>query len=189
MKLFLGVTPKALKDNSQLKQVYGKLKRTVGEWEDPVRWTPPDMWHVTVLFLGEQPAENLARIEKRIDHWQPPPSPNELSFQGLGAFPSHDHGRVLWVGVRENKAFLQFQAALNQTFMEAGIATAPEHEFRPHLTLARFRHARHLKSLIELAPKTQFGREPAEELVLFESVVENHMAKYIPRFSKKLSIQ
>jgi len=189
MKLFLGVTPRHLKDNAQLKRVFSKLKRTVGEWAEPVRWTAPDMWHVTVLFLGEKPPEELPRIEKLLDRWLPPEGENsaELSFHGLGAFPSHDHGRILWVGVRENKAFFALQNSLEAAFVDAGLLSEPEKDFRPHLTLARFRHARHLKSLIDLSPKTHFGKEKLDELVLFESVSENHIPKYIPRFVKKIS--
>ena len=187
MKLFLGVTARNLKANKQLKQVLSKLKRTVGEWDEPVRWTAPDMWHVTTLFFGERTPEELQKIEKILERWYPEGPATELSFYGLGAFPSHDHGRVLWVGVRENKAFLALQSSLEQTFLEAGLIVEPERDFRPHMTLARFRHTRHLQSLIDLAPKTSFGKEPVQELVLFESVTENHMAKYIPRYVKRLS--
>jgi len=185
MKLFFGVKPKDLKSNGQLKSVYSKIKRTIGEWNDPVRWTQPDQWHVTVLFLGETAPEQLPKIESLLNNWSPPKD-IELSFAGLGAFPSKDHGRVLWVGVRENKALIQLQESLEEIFLSAGILAAPDREFKPHLTLARLRHARHLQSVIDLAPKTQFGKEALTELTLFESVTENHMAKYVPRLTKQL---
>lgn len=188
MKLFFGVKPKNLKSNGQLKAVYSKIKRTIGEWNDPVRWTPPDQWHVTVLFLGETPPEQLPKIESLVNNWTPPKD-IELSFSGLGAFPSNDHGRILWVGVRENKAFIQLQESFEEIFLSAGILdgrVSNDRGFKPHLTLARLRHARHLQSVIDLAPKTQFGKEALTELTLFESVTENHMPKYIPRFSKQL---
>jgi 2'-5' RNA ligase len=188
MKLFVGVTPRGLKANGQLKQIYSKLKRTIGDWEEPVRWTPPDMWHVTVLFLGERSEEEVQRAEKLLDRWHPPAAQQlELSFHGLGAFPSSDHGRVLFVGVRENKAFFTLQDSLEQAFVDGGLITEPEKDFTPHLTLVRFRHTRHLQSLIDLGAKTKFGTEPLEELILFESVSENHIPKYIPRYVKKLS--
>jgi len=188
MKLFLGLAPRNLQENGQLRQVFSKLKRTVGDWDsgrEPVRWTPPDMWHVTVLFLGERPDADLKRIESLLENWEPP-AMTELSFYGLGAFPSHDQGRILWIGVRENKAFFALQNSLEEAFLQAGLLKAPDREFRPHLTLARFRHLRHLQSLIDLAPKTKFGTEPIDELVLFESVSQNHIPKYIPRYKKKL---
>jgi 2'-5' RNA ligase len=109
-----------------------------------------------------------------------------LSFQGLGAFPSFDQGRILWVGVKENKAFFTLQNSLEQTFVEGGIITELEETFKPHLTLVRFRHTRYLQSLIDLGGKTKFGDEPLQELILFESVSENHIPKYIPRFVKRL---
>lgn len=185
MRLFFGVKPKSLKDNVQLKTVYSKIKRTIGEWNDPVRFTPPDQWHVTVLFLGETDPHELEKIKSLVSAWEPPRD-IELSFSGLGAFPSDDHGRILWVGVRENKAFLRLQESLEEIFLSAGILKVSEREFKPHLTLARLRHARHLGSVIELARKTSFGKESLTELTLFESVTENHLPKYQALFSKPL---
>ncbi len=185
MKLFIGVSPKNLKDNSRLKQVYSKIKRTVGGWEEPVRWTPPPMWHVTVLFLGQRTHEEYNRTEKWMDNWVPH-ARTELSFYGLGAFPSATEGRVLWVGVRENKAFFELQNSLEQELIAQKLITGPEKEFRPHLTLARFRHTRHLQELISLGAKADFGTEPLDEVILFESVMNGQIPKYIPRFTKKL---
>ena len=108
MRLFVGVTPKNLKENQRLRQVFSKIRRTLDEQQEPVRFTPPNMWHVTILFLGEMTQEECDRVIVLLDGWNAPAS-SELEFHGLGAFPDAAAGRVLWVGVRENKAFFELQ--------------------------------------------------------------------------------
>jgi 2'-5' RNA ligase len=181
LKLFLGVKPQNLKENARLRQVFTKIKRTVDGWKEPVRWIRPDLWHVTVLFLGEKTEEEFAELTLKLQSWTPPAGLT-LSFQGLGGFPNVEQARVLWAGVRENKAFLALQNSVKE-HLGLGIS---EEESRPHLTLARFRHARHLKDLISLGAKTDFGEESISELILFESVMEANIPKYVPRFIKNL---
>lgn len=183
MTFFIGVKPKGLQNNARLKQVVGKLKRTVKGWEEPVRWTQPSMWHVTVLYLGPRSKDDLEQIVRRLDQWQPTGT-IELSLRGLGAFPQPEAGRVLWVGVRENRVFRQLHETLRTILTD--YSSDSEMEFRPHLTLMRFRNARHLQSLLSLAAKTEFGDYEIEELILFESVIENNIAKYIPRHRIRL---
>ena len=50
----------------------------------------------------------------------------------------------------------------------------------------RFRHFRNLQPLIQLAAKADFGKEPIESLILFESVMQGQVTKYIPKYVKRL---
>lgn len=184
MRLFIGVKPQGLEDNPRLLQVFSKLKRTVGDWEDPVRWTSPALWHVTTLFFGNKSASECQSIIKVMDEFQA--APTELTFHGLGAFPDVEAARMLWVGVRKNQAFLDLQSSLEESLISLGLAGESTEAFTPHLTLARFRHTRHLGELISLAPKTDFGKYAVNELLLFESVLEGQIPKYIVRHHKPL---
>jgi 2'-5' RNA ligase len=185
VKLFVAVTPKNLKENSRLKSVYPKIRRTLGDREEPVRFTPPNMWHVTVSFLGEMESSDCDRVIGALEGWTPSKK-SELEFHGLGGFPDAAAGRVLWVGVRENKAFLELQSSLENELLALKLLRQPSQEFHPHLTLVRFRHTRNLQPLIQLAAKIDFGREPIEDLILFESVTQGQIPKYIPRYVKRL---
>lgn len=185
MRLFVAVTPKNLKENQRLTKIYSKIRRTLGDREEPVRFTPPNMWHVTVTFLGEQTQTQCNQTIELLKAWEPREK-FELEYHGLGAFPDVKEGRVLWVGVRKNQAFFDLQQSLEETFIKAGILEKPDREFKPHLTLVRFRHLRNLNSLIQLGAKADFGSEPIEDLVLFESVTQGSIPKYVPKFTKSL---
>jgi 2'-5' RNA ligase len=162
--------------NGELKQLVGKLKRTLKDREQEVRWTPPDLWHVTVQFLGDVPVERarLAFQALRLS-W----SKTLLKIQGLGAFPEERAARVLWLGVQENQAFLDLQTEVSNQFLQAGFPV-DEKDFRPHLTLARLRNAVSVSDLVKMGQRKYFGEYLVSELVLFESVLQGNMTKYIP---------
>lgn len=88
------------------------------------RATPPDRWHVTLAFHGEDEAGRLARdLEERVAG---APAPR-LRMAGTGEFPG-----VLWAGVAPaGPADAQALAGL-----VARAGGRPE-EFVAHLTLAR----------------------------------------------------
>jgi 2'-5' RNA ligase len=50
---FIAAVPEGLNENLELKQLMGKLKRTINQREQVVRWVAADLWHVTLVFLGE----------------------------------------------------------------------------------------------------------------------------------------
>ena len=172
---FIAVVPNGLDKNHELKILLGKLKRTVEEREITARWVAPNLWHVTLAFLGNE----AGPVEEAFFGWKPSIGEVELRLQGLGAFPSADEGRVLWVGVRENQAFLDLQASLLAHLRDCAVAFEGR-EFNPHLTLARFRNMMNLNSLVDLGGRRKFGDYKIAEVVLFESALQGNIIKYVP---------
>jgi len=176
--------PKGLKQNADLLKLLGKMKRTLKDRGQEVRWTPPDFWHVTLQFLGEM-TDTDDRVQKVLSDWSPRSSCLELSLQGLGAFPADDAARVLWVGVQASQEFLDLQSELTARLEATGLVLQ-DREFKPHLTLARFRQMISVRDLIELGGRKHFGTYPIGELVLFDSVLQGQIIKYVPRFRHPL---
>jgi 2'-5' RNA ligase len=181
-KQFIAVVPNGLDKKAEMKQLLGKLKRTAEGRGQEARWTPSSLWHVTLQFLGE--VKDSGKVRKIMDEWTPPPL--ELRLHGLGAFPSPDEGRVLWIGVQESQAFLDTQADLARRLADAGFRPDPR-EYKPHLTLARFRNLSNLSDLIQLGGRKHFGDYPIGEIVLFESVLQGNIIKYVPQYRKSLN--
>ena len=108
-----------------------------------VRLTQPANVHVTLKFLGDVGEERVPdlvdALETAIEESDVDPFTAE--FRGLGAFPSEDYIRVLWVGIREGGTEL---ARLHETIeartVEMGF-DPEDHEFTPHATIARMDHA------------------------------------------------
>lgn len=182
---FIAIAPRGLDQNQELKQLLGKLKRTMRDRGQDVRWTPPDLWHITLQFVGELSEERSAGLKNILETWAPDVSGLRLRLQGLGAFPSPVEARVLWVGVKEDQELLALQNQLAERIEDAGFAP-DEKEFQPHLTLARFRNQISVTELLKLGGRKHFGDYGVDELILFQSVVQGNIIKYVPLMRKSL---
>ncbi|WP_435077522.1 RNA 2',3'-cyclic phosphodiesterase [Halococcus sp. AFM35] len=136
MRLFVSVDLAGLEDD--IASVQERVADASG-----VRLTDPATVHVTLKFLGDVDDERVAdltdALETAVDDAGVDPFTAE--FGGLGAFPSAEYIRVLWVGVREGSTEL---ARLHEVIEERTVAMGfdPEdHEFTPHATIARMDHA------------------------------------------------
>lgn len=107
-----------------------------------VRLTDPADAHVTMKFLGEgdHDLEALSEsIERAID--DAGIGPFEATFEGVGAFPSSEYIRVVWLGVgRGAEPLTELHDRLEAETTRLGYE-AESHEFTPHVTLARMENA------------------------------------------------
>lgn len=187
MAYFIAVIPHGLQDNNEFRRLFSKFKRTLDDKGKEVRWVPPALWHVTVQYLGDITAAQKNQVIDFLENWVPPPELQNITLRlsGVGAFPSPFSARVLWLGTQKNQSLVQAQTILQEELSQFNLGS-DEKGYTPHLTLARFRNLFNATSLTELGGRKHFGDYPVTELILFESVVENHMKKYIPVYKKQL---
>lgn len=108
-----------------------------------LEFTDPDQAHLTLKFLGEVDPERVDGILEEMDAAvaEADVAPFEATFEGLGVFPSLEYINVLWLGVSEgSEAFERLQAPIERRLVDLGFEPA-DHEFTPHVTLARMHHA------------------------------------------------
>lgn len=101
-----------------------------------LRWVPPERWHLTVRFIGEQVATSVAEIGGALDMAVQGHAFAPLAIGGVGAFPSIRRARVVWMGIAPDPRL----ELLHHDIESACVALGMEAEgrpFRPHLTLAR----------------------------------------------------
>ncbi len=176
---FIAVVPEGPQDNPELKQLMGKLRRTMDSREQEARWIPPDLWHVTLQFLGDV-GPHSARLREVFESMKLPSVGDlTLRLQAFGAFPASDEARVLWIGVQENQAFLTLQGELSGILSGEGFMLG-EKDFKPHLTIARFRNPFNASDLLKLGGRKHFGDYAVREIILFESVLQGNIVKYTP---------
>jgi 2'-5' RNA ligase len=103
-----------------------------------VRWVASDLWHLTLVFLGERPVTQVpqileaARAASRISAFT-------LQLGGTGSFPAPTRPRVLWVGVTAGAdQLLTLQRTVQASLVKAGLAE-PDTRFSAHLTVGRLR--------------------------------------------------
>ena len=110
-----------------------------------ISWVPPAKMHLTIKFLGdmdEQLLDPLLGVVERAIGSQP--SVN-VPLERLGAFPSPQSPRVLWVGPSEHwergteaKRMVEVRGAIEEAGESMGFLREAK-PFSPHLTLARIK--------------------------------------------------
>jgi RNA 2',3'-cyclic 3'-phosphodiesterase len=95
--------------------------------------------HLTLRFLGEINENALTPIKKILEDSVVGENIFEISLDSLGAFPSLNTIKVIWVGVKEGLETLTNLAQKINTSLEKERFPKPDHKFSAHITLARMR--------------------------------------------------
>lgn len=142
----------------------------------PGRRVPPANWHVTVRFLGPIDDVSIDLVSKELDGGIPV-APGKAYCTGLGAFPRPSRATVIHVGIEDRAGILASVAAhCEEACRDAGLAPE-ERPYVPHVTLARVRPPRDVRSLFRT-----FGDfsvpVPVDAVSLFRSMPEGRRVTY-----------
>jgi len=154
-----------------LAQVQSHLKYSAAD----VKWVNKENIHLTLKFLGDITEEKCTKIKSILDDIGKNTKPFSLSIKEIGAFPTIDHPRVIWVGL-DNGADESKELAKNisERLLEIGF----QEESRPfaaHLTIGRVRSAKNKDALkqklttCQLQPTTE--PQPVPSVILFQSTL------------------
>jgi 2'-5' RNA ligase len=135
-----------------------------------VTWVPADRLHVTVCFIGEVDAARAEAIARALAP-DLPLAPFQVMVERVGAFPEHGAPRVLWAGIGFGVEELSaVEAEVSARLGRCGVARE-RRPYRPHVTLARVRDARGLRTAAWLDGLTDrvLGVSPVNAITLFES--------------------
>lgn len=192
MRLFVGLDiPPDI--HSRIVAYMAEMKRVALN----AKWVRPESLHITLKFIGEwRRSEDeikaaLAQIQAK---------PFDVTFSSTGFFTPRSP-RVFWVGIQASDALPQLASSIDAALKPLGVREE-DHEYRPHLTLARTGSGRpsgsprdrvkpvmyELKQAIERDPKLaerHFGTMTATEFFLYESKLLRGGAQYakIARFA------
>jgi 2'-5' RNA ligase len=146
------------------------------------RWSEPSLLHVTLAFLGEQPADRLEVLQQVGTAAAAESRAGALSLGEAGSFGARRAPRVLWVGLDGDvQALSDLQARLDAGLRQAGFQLE-DRPFRPHVTLARRREQARGGPPAGWPPSER-PRHPAfamDRLTLFESRLSPRGPTYTP---------
>ena len=164
---------------ARFEALQGALRRAGAD----VRWVKPDRAHLTLKFLGEATADQIAAMQGALDEIAAAEAPFEVAFQGLGVFPNERRPRVVWVGIIEGVDRLRaLAAAIDERAAAAGFERE-RRGFSPHVTLGRFRSASGSERLHEVMKSNagfDAGRMEAVEVRLIHSMLSPQGPTYVP---------
>lgn len=145
----------------------------------PARWVRVEAMHLTLKFLGEQPADLVDALDARVRPALAGFAPETVRLGGGGFFPSPRRPRVAWIG-GSAPALVAWAEAIDRAAEELGVAREPR-PFSLHLTLARLERPwgeRAVESFLVKTGKWSFAPSLAREVVLFSSDLRPSGAVY-----------
>lgn len=173
----------AINLTDELKQTIGSIIKDLRRFPCDAKWVEDGHLHLTVQFLGNVPEDQIAFIENALKRSVVDVAPFNLNLSGVGAFPSVERPRVLWVGVSGETAVLSRLHHQVQKEMEPLGFEPEKRRFSPHLTLARVRSPLGFSAVMERAEKLavkhgQFGSAKITSMELMLSELGPKGPKY-----------
>ena len=134
----------ALETNEAVQRAVGDVQQTLRrrggslQGSMAVRWVRPTQVHVTLQFLGTVMSAHIPSVIAAVAPAVARHSTFFLRTDAVGAFPSVETPRVLWLGLRGgDDALLSLQRSVADAVRMVEGVVADRKPFQPHLTLGR----------------------------------------------------
>jgi len=133
IRAFLAVDPPQEIFNEIIK-IQDRLRKTL---QGDIRWVKPEGIHLTLKFFGHIYDSDIANISDVVKNSVANMKALLLNVRSLGAFPSVNRPRVLWLGIDgDTDALINLQMETDAGLEGYGFKKE-DRPFKPHLTLAR----------------------------------------------------
>lgn len=135
-----------------------------------------DKMHITLQFFKGLDREQLEEVESTMEAVSAPPF--TLDIKNLGAFPSNDYIRVIWAGAESDNI-----QQLYRQVSDHSIESDNNHDFQPHVTLARVKSLspskkKKLQKSLKEFEDHYFGTMEVSSVKLFESRLTGKGSRY-----------
>jgi RNA 2',3'-cyclic 3'-phosphodiesterase len=144
----------------------------------PGRSVRPELWHLTLRFLGEVDEVDGDRIVREVDAADRGPA-FTLRWGSLGAFPRPRRANVLWLGVDQGESAAERLAAVVEEALEAAGFPPEDRPYRSHLTLSRLRPDQDVTVVLDAVPPLGLAMV-VDRVVLYRS----HLGPGGPRYEE-----
>ena len=126
-----------------------------------------NQFHFTVMFLGEINEVMLDSIKNKLIDMKF--DPLQVTYTGVGAFPSFKSPRIIWIGVDDASAPKLIQLAKEVETRLNSLGFKSDKPFTPHITLFRVKDRIHDARNIMEHKETTFGNDLLNEVKIKKS--------------------
>jgi RNA 2',3'-cyclic 3'-phosphodiesterase len=148
-----------------------------------VKWVRPQSLHWTLQFLGNVDQREIAEICAAVAEAALAHEPFELEIRGVGAFPSPERPRTLWIGTGQGtEPMIALQGSIEESLAPLGFR-GEARRFTPHLTIGRPGRGEPPRALAqELAALADFdgGTMLVDEVTVYSSQLTREGPIYEP---------
>jgi RNA 2',3'-cyclic 3'-phosphodiesterase len=129
MRIFI-----ALDIDEAIRERIQRFMEGVRNFAPDARWVRAESLHVTLKFIGEKSADSVEEIKRVLAGVKS--QSFDLTFRGYGFFPTAKSARVFWIGIESGPEPANLAKNIDDATAALRIPKE-DHEFSPHLTLAR----------------------------------------------------
>ena len=145
------------------------------------KWVNLLFFHFTIHFLGDTTPDQKQKVMALAREIASRQKPFQIALEGMGAFPSLNKPRVIWIGASSGcqKDLAELYESVTQPLIAEGFPV--EHEkFTPHATLFRVRAESPIlwDSRTFQFPQTQ--NKTIDRIILFKSILTPQGSEYQP---------
>lgn len=164
MRAFLGIDIP-----NELKQKIIYIQNRLSDFD--IKFVEPENLHFNLKFFENIEEKKVEKLKEVLEKLCKQFESFEINICGLGAFPSRNYIRVIWLGVKEGyQKFLSLAQTIDNVIETLGFRK--EGRFVPHLTLGRVRSGRNKNDLLVMIRKfedIEIGKMKVDKIKLFQS--------------------
>lgn len=158
-----------INNTDQIRAIFRQVQLDLkDEW---IKWVDFKGLHITLGFIGATDVRKIELIRKRLRACAIKFSPFRIQLSSLGAFPSINRARVLWIGVNTDDLMYQLRDEILKHLQN--IVEFPDTRFSPHLTIGRIKYGvknpDKVKSILESHESWRDEKILISDFVLMES--------------------
>ncbi|MFC2079043.1 RNA 2',3'-cyclic phosphodiesterase [Candidatus Bipolaricaulota bacterium] len=149
-------------------------------------WVSRQNYHLTLQFLGNIDPELTIELDDLSRDLCNGSAAFECILDRIGAFPSLDRARVIWLGGEAPRPLQRLSQAFSEGLVDLGFREAKK-ESLVHVTMARIKGSPDpalpglIKGLNPLSPM----RIPVDRILLMESTLTSQGPAYVPLFTTR----
>lgn len=166
MRLFI-----AIKIPDFIKEEIIKAEDALRQAGSDTKWVEDKNIHITLKFLGEVKESALPEVLSTIENLAGNNPPFQYEINGIGAFPSVKHPKILWIGIGKGKEnIINLCRNLDEALDKIGFEKEKK-DFHPHITIGRSRSGKNMNILSDMMQKTPIGvlKDDVESVFLIKS--------------------
>jgi len=130
----------AIKLPLNIKNTLAKIQNELGSTLSKINWVNLINLHLSLKFLGDISAQQLAGIQKMIAQIAKTSEPFEIKLETLGVFSEYRQVRIIWIGT--NQPPLKLKELVDRLEKKSHELKIPKEKrpFQTHITLGRIKH-------------------------------------------------
>jgi 2'-5' RNA ligase len=170
MRAFIAIEiPEYIKDN--IVEIQDKLKKAFAD----ITWVKKENMHITLRFFGEIQEKSVEDIKKFIRDTAKKNPKFNITLNNVGAFPSWNYPRVLWIGIKDPDKIIKLATELEDDIVKGGFAPLQDKPFQAHLTIGRIKGPVNKESLKNISLSISFSSTmEVNKIIFFQSRLTPH---------------